>query len=233
MRKHAPLPMTRWVFTKLLFHMAFVFQFIPLLCNSFLLWMLHLVNSSLTHGGRSLVVCRFGCLSMMGTLLLWMSFFICTVYSLPPIMGILNFFLGIRSLESSVASLLPFVTESCDISSFLDLDGKPCLMTCGVRSHGCYENGKSLLLVHVSFLLIKLAVLGLLFFDLLFPFFFGSFLSSVVGGMLPRTNKGYLWVCLHSWQFRWAGWSSSSVGVLPWTRAFCIHFEENFLGGEE
>ena len=185
MRKHAPLPMTRWVFTKLLFHMAFVFQFIPLLCNSFLLWMLHLVNSSLTHGGRSLVVCWFGCLSMMGTRLLWMSFFICTVYSLPPIMGILNFCLGIGSLESSVDSLLPFVTESRDISSFLDLDGKPCLMTCGVRSHGCYENGKSLLLVRLSF---SLHQIGCFKFTAFLISFLPFFLSSFVGGALPRMN---------------------------------------------
>ena len=185
MRKHAPLPMTRWVFMKLLFHMAFVFQFIPLLCNSFLLWMLHLVNSSLTHGGRSLVVCWFGCLSMMGTRLLWMSFFICTVYSLPPIMGILNFCLGIGSLESSVDSLLPFVTESRDISSFLDLDGKPCLMTCGVRSHGCYKNGKSLLLVRLSF---SLHQIGCFKFTAFLISFLPFFLSSFVGGALPRMN---------------------------------------------
>ena len=62
-------------------------------------------------------------------------------------MGILNFYLGIGSLESFVASLLPFVTGSHDISSFLDLDRKPYLTTCGVRSRGCYRNGKSLLLV--------------------------------------------------------------------------------------
>ena len=55
--------------------------------------------------------------------------------------------LGIRSLESFVASLLPFVIGSHDISSFLDLDGKPYLTTCGVRSRGCYRNGESLLLV--------------------------------------------------------------------------------------
>ena len=55
MRKRAPLPMARWVFMKLPFHKAFIFQFIPLLCNSFLLSMLHLANSSLTHGGQSLV----------------------------------------------------------------------------------------------------------------------------------------------------------------------------------
>ena len=64
-------------------------------------------------------------------------------------MGILNFYLGIGSLESSIASLIPFMTGSHDISSFLDLDGKPCLMTYEVRSRGCYENGKSLLLVHL------------------------------------------------------------------------------------
>jgi len=150
MRKHAPLPMARWVFTKLLFHVAFVFQFILLLCSSFLLWMLHLVSSSLMHGGRSLVVCRSGCLSIMGTWLPWMSFFTCIVWSLQPIMGILNFYLGIGSPKSSVASLLPFVTRSHNISSFLDLDGKPCLTTCGVRSRDCYGNEKSLLLVHLS-----------------------------------------------------------------------------------
>ena len=149
MRKHAPLPMAMWVFTKLIFHVAFVFQFILLLCNSFLLWMLHLVNSSLMHRGRSLVACRSGCLSMMGTWLPWMSFFTVIVWSLPPIMGILNFYLGIGSLESSIASLIPFVTRSHDISSFLDLDGKPCLTTYEVRSRGCYGNGKSLLLVHL------------------------------------------------------------------------------------
>ena len=151
MRKHAPLPIARWVFTKLLFHMAFVFQFIPLLCNSFLLWMLHLVSLSLAHVGRSLVVCQSGCLSMMETWLPWMSFFTCIAWSLPPVMGILNFCLGIGNLELSIASLLPFLTISHDISSFLDLDGKPCLTTCGVRSCGCYGNGKFLLLVRLSF----------------------------------------------------------------------------------
>ena len=115
MRKHAPFPMARWIFTKLFFHMAFVFQFILLLCSSFLLWMLHLVSSSLMHGGRSLVACQSGCLSIMGIWLPWMSFFTCIVWSLPPIIGILKFYLGIGSLESSVASLLPFVTRSHDI----------------------------------------------------------------------------------------------------------------------
>ena len=100
-------------------------------------------------------------------------------------MGILNFFLGIGSLESSVASLLPFVTESCDISSFLDLDGKPCLMTCGVRSHGCYENGKSLLLVHLSF---SLHQIGCFKFTAFLISFLPFFLSSFVGGELPRMN---------------------------------------------
>ena len=151
MRKHALLPMARWVFTKLLFHVAFIFYFIPLLCNSFLIWMLHLVSSSLTHGGRSLIVCRFGCLSMMETWLPWMSFFTYIVWSLPPILGILNFCLGIGNLELSIASLLPFVTGSNGISSFLDLDGKPCLSTCRVRSCGCYGNGKFLLSVRLSF----------------------------------------------------------------------------------
>ena len=46
-------------------------------------------------------------------------------------MGILNFYLGIGSLELSIASLLSFMTRSHNISSFLDLDGKPCLMTYG------------------------------------------------------------------------------------------------------
>ena len=68
-------------------------------------------------------------------------------------MGILNFCLRIGSLESSVASLLLFVIRSHIISLFLDLDGKPCLMTCGERSYGCYGNGKSLLLVRLTFLL--------------------------------------------------------------------------------
>ena len=145
MRKHAPLPMARWVFTKLLFQVVFVFQFILLLCIFFLLWMLHLVNLSLMHGGRLLVACRSR--SMMETWLPWISLFTYIVWSLPPIMGILNFYLGIGSLESSLASLLPFVTRSHNISSFLDLDRKPCLMTYGVRSHGCYGNGKSLLFV--------------------------------------------------------------------------------------
>ena len=75
-------------------------------------------------------------------------------------MGILNFYLGIGSLESSVASLIPFVTGSHDISSFLDLDGKPCLTTCGVRSHGCYEIGKSLSWCVSFFLFIKQIVLS-------------------------------------------------------------------------
>ena len=79
-------------------------------------------------------------------------------------MGILNFYLGIGSLESSIASLLPFVTGNHDISSFLDLDGKPCLTTNGVKSRGCCGNRKSLLLVRLSFLFIKLVVLSLLFF---------------------------------------------------------------------
>ena len=142
MRKHAPLPMARWVFTKLLFHVVFVFQFILLLCSFFLLWMLHLVNSSLMHGGRLLVACRSRCLSMMETWLPWISLFTYIVWSLPPIMGILNFYLGIGSLESSLASLLPFVTRSHNISSFLDLDGKPCLTTYGAKSWGYHRNGK-------------------------------------------------------------------------------------------
>ena len=105
----------------------------------------------------------------------------------------LNEFLYLYHLKPSIHyEYFELLTGSHDNSPFLDLDGKPCLTTYRVRSRGCYENGKSLLLVRVSFLFIKLAVLGLLFFDLLFPFFFGSFLSSVVGGMLPRTNKGYL-----------------------------------------
>ena len=96
-------------------------------------------------------------------------------------MGILSFCLGIGSLESSVASLLPFVAGSHDISSFLD--GKPCLTTCGVRSHGCYGNEKSLLLVHLSFPLHQtdcfkfIAFLISLFFFLSFFFFFFSFFS--------------------------------------------------------
>ena len=53
-------------------------------------------------------------------------------------MGILNFCLGIGSLGSSVIFLLLFVTENHDISLFLDLDRKPWLTTCGVRSHGYY-----------------------------------------------------------------------------------------------
>ena len=104
----------------------------------------------------------------------------------------LNEFLYLYHLKPSIHyEYFELLIGSHDNSPFLDLDGKPCLTTYRVRSCGCYENGKSLLLVRVSFLLIKLAVLGLLFFDLLFPFFFfffGSFLSSVVGGMLPRTN---------------------------------------------
>ena len=55
--------------------------------------------------------------------------------------GYFDFYLGIGSLELSVASLLPFVTRSDDISSFLDLDGKPCLTTYGVRSRACYKMG--------------------------------------------------------------------------------------------
>ena len=66
-----------------------------------------------------------------------------------------------------VASLLPFVTGSHDISSFLDLDGKPCLTTCGVMSRGCYGNRKSFLL-GLFFLFIDL--LSCLFF-ILFLFF--------------------------------------------------------------
>ena len=101
----------------------------------------------------------------------------------------LNEFLYSYHLKPSIHyEYFELLIGSHDNSPFLDLDGKPCLTTYKVRSRGCYENGKSLLLVRVSFLFIKLAVLGLLFFDLLFPFFFGSFLSSVVGGMLPRTN---------------------------------------------
>ena len=65
-------------------------------------------------------------------------------------MGILNSSLGIGSLELSVAFLLPFVIGSHDIFSFLDLDGKPCLTTCRVRSHGCYKNGKFPRLVRLS-----------------------------------------------------------------------------------
>ena len=39
------------------FHVAFIFLFFLLLCNFFLLSMLHPISSSLTHGGRSLVIC--------------------------------------------------------------------------------------------------------------------------------------------------------------------------------
>ena len=115
-------------------------------------------------------------------------------------MGILSFCLGIESLESSVASLLPFVTESHDISSFLD--GKPCLTTCGVRSHGCYGNEKSLLLVHLSFPLHQtdcfkfIAFLISLFFFLsfffLFFFFFFFVLAVADRPLLEERYQGWI-----------------------------------------
>ena len=86
-------------------------------------------------------------------------------------MGILKFYLGIGSLESSVASLLSFVTGNHDISLFLNLDGKPCLTTCGVKSRGCYGNRKSLLLVRLSFFFIKLVVLSLLIYLFIYYYF--------------------------------------------------------------
>ena len=83
-------------------------------------------------------------------------------------MGILKFYLGIGSLESSVTSLLSFMIGNHDISLFLNLDGKPCLTTYGMKSRGCYGNRKSLLLVRLFFLFIKLVVLSLPFFFFFF-----------------------------------------------------------------
>ena len=111
-------------------------------------------------------------------------------------MGILSFCLGIGSLESSVASLLPFVTGSHDISSFLD--GKPCLTTCGMSSHGCYGNEKSLLLVHLSFPLHQtdcfkfIAFLISLFFFLSFFFsFFFFFFFVLAAADRPLLEERY------------------------------------------
>ena len=73
-----------------------------------------------------------------------------SIWSLLPTMGILNFYLGVGSLGSFIVFLLLFVTGNHDTFLFLDLDGKLWLTTYGVRSYGCYGNGKFPLLVHSS-----------------------------------------------------------------------------------
>lgn len=63
-------------------------------------------------------------------------------------MGIMSFFLGVENVGLFLDSFLLFVIENHDTSLFLDLDGKPCLTTFGVKSRGYYGNGKSHLIVH-------------------------------------------------------------------------------------
>ena len=58
-------------------------------------------------------------------------------------MGILSFYLGIENLGSSLGFLSPFVTENHNTFFLsLELAGKPCLTTYGVKSRGYCGNGK-------------------------------------------------------------------------------------------
>ena len=57
-------------------------------------------------------------------------------------MGILSFYPGIENLGSSIGFLPPFVTKNHDTFLSLELVGKPCLTTYGVKSRGYCGNGK-------------------------------------------------------------------------------------------
>ena len=57
-------------------------------------------------------------------------------------MGILSFYPGIENLGLSLGFLPPFVTKNHDNFLSLELVGKPCLATYGVKSQGYCKNGK-------------------------------------------------------------------------------------------
>ena len=71
-----------------------------------------------------------------------MSFYICIVWSPLPTLGILNVYPRIGSLGLFLGILPLFVTRNHDIFSSLELVGKPCPMTFGVKSQGYCKNGK-------------------------------------------------------------------------------------------
>ena len=134
--------MVRCVFIRLPFCAVFIFPFILLLWNFSFICKLPLVSLSLTPGGRLWVVCLFGCLSVKGTWKPWMSFYTCIIWSPLPTMGILNVYPRIGSLGLFLGILHLFVTRNHDNFSSLELAGKPCPITFGVKSQGYCENGK-------------------------------------------------------------------------------------------
>ena len=73
-------------------------------------------------------------------------------------MDILNFYHGIENLGSSLGFLPTIVTRNHDTFLFLELAGKPCLTTYGVKSCGYCGNGKFRWLVHTFILFLDYVV---------------------------------------------------------------------------
>ena len=95
----------------------------------------------------------------------------------------MNSFLGIGSLILSLTFLHPFDIGNLDISLCQVMVGRPCPMTFGGTSLGCYASGRPFVLVHSSLCFFSFMIPSLLF--ILLTLF--NFLSC--SGKASRTRR--------------------------------------------